>query len=120
MHAWRGHRRPQAAAWLLVLALLQAQALGLWHRVAHGGGAVVAAAPAADRGQAHDHAPFGHDAGDEAQCRLYDGIGGAALAAACPALPPVHAVPEVAPTPVLQRLAELPLRPYQARAPPRG
>jgi hypothetical protein len=74
-----GRRRPSpAAAWLLVLVLLQAQALGLWHRVAHAplhpklhaAATVPAGHSAADA--------FGHDADDEARCRLYDAIGHAA------------------------------------------
>lgn len=103
--------------WILALALLQAQALGQWHRIAHGGGAAPAAATAlAD----DDQSLFGHAAGDDAQCRLYDAVGAAAGPAPIPCLPPALPAPRFEPAADVQPLAQRTLRPYQARAPPRG
>lgn len=102
--------------WLLALALLQAQALGQWHRIAHGGNAAVAAlATVGD-----DHAPFGHAAGDDAQCRLYDAVGTAAGPGPAPELPPVLPVVQAALAAELPPPASRALRPYQARAPPQA
>lgn len=110
--ARRGAGTRPVWAWLLVLALLHAQALGHWHRVQHAPGALLHAA--SDHGAA-----FGHGAGDDAQCRLYDALGTAAglvpsVAAVEPAPAPVAAVPARddaavgSPTP----------RRYHARGPP--
>ena len=111
-------RRPptRAAAWLLVLALLQAQALGHWHRVAHAPQALSLhdASPAAPVADA-----FGHEADDDSQCRLYDALGLASGIATSPAAMP--AAPQATPAPG-GHPAAAPARvaawPYQARAPP--
>lgn len=127
-----GHRphRLHAAAWWLALALLQAQLLGLWHRVAHPpaepGTAWVqeaAAAAAAVRGEDAARAgptdAFGHAADDDAQCRLYDALGlcsGIADAGTSTAEPPAaQAAPRglAAASP-----AQAAARAYLARAPP--
>ena len=105
--------RPFWPAWLLALALLQAQALGLWHGIAHGLGTAVAAEAAAD-----GHDVFGHAAGDQGQCRLYDALGSAA--GPCPASVALPAV-IVAAAPAAERPqppAARGSRPYEARAPP--
>ena len=100
----------------LLLALLQAQGLGLWHRVAHAHRALLVA-------QA-DHAerlPFGHQGTDDAQCRLYDQLA-ASDAVGCAgdvAVAPDGAAPAPRPAPTAAAPAAA-ARPYQARAPPRG
>ena len=118
-------RRPSALLrrlpwlpWLLALALLQAQALGQWHRIAHGGGPALAAEATA--ASADDHHAFGHAAGDEAQCRLYDAIGTAAGPWSAPCLAPVLPVAQALPAAPARLLAGRTLRPYEARAPPPG
>ncbi len=101
-------------AWLLAGLLLAAQALGLAHRVAHGGGAGSPTAVSAKTFAGH------HEAGS-AECRLVDQLAqgdllcGSAPALALPllvqaAVPPAHAAP----------LPAEPAGAYQARAPPRG
>lgn len=104
--------------WLLalLLALLHAQGLGLWHRVAHAPRAPLATVAGDTGSQA-----FGHAAGDDAQCRLYDqlatsdAVGSSPCATLAP-LPPATPVPAAGP--VAPRAAAT--RPYQARAPPQG
>jgi len=125
-------RRPRAAswpAWLLALALLHAQALGLWHGIAHaaasGGAAVAAWQTAAWQTAARQAAEaqpdvFGHAVTDQGQCRLYDALGSAAGPCSTTGAPPVliaSAAPAVAPP---QPPATYRPRPYEARAPPRG
>lgn len=100
-------------AWLLAGLLLAAQALGLAHRVAHGGGA---ATPAVSAKAFVD----GHEAGS-AECRLVDQLAqGDLLCGSAAALPlPLFArstPPAAAPASLPARLAGA----YQARAPPRG
>lgn len=135
--------RRRAGLALLALLLVQAQALGLWHRVAHGGPAAGAAAmsaeaPRASHGPgdahhaAHDHAPhghhahhgahglFGHDAGDESGCRLFDQLAAADALSAAPAAVADRAPPTAAIAAAATRSAGRTLRPYQARAPPRA
>ncbi len=130
-------RRP-ALAWALVLAMLLAQGLGLWHRVQHGPavglahslrvlaaapevGAVAAVGQARAEGGAHHAGLFGHATGEDAQCQLYDhassglGLLAAAAAAAAP-LPAAAPAVRVAPAPA----PGAPARPYEARAPPRA
>jgi hypothetical protein len=122
--------RQRALLVLLALLLLQAQGLGLWHRVAHGGLPVAAAAAghvhdAARNHSHHDahhdaHGVFGHDAGDESGCRLFDSLTAADALLAAPALlalatPPPRACAEVPTHP-----AGRALRLYQARAPPQA
>lgn len=107
-----------AGAWLLVLALLWAQALGLAHRVLHAGGAPVAVV---DAGHAAPAGLLGHLLGGksgDAECRLYDQLAhGDAVplppVVALPALPPaLLAVVEPTLVCVLARAA------FAARAPP--
>ena len=118
---------------LLALLLLQAQALGLWHRVAHGGlpvaTAVAGPAHQATRADAHDahhaadhaaHDAFGHDAGDESGCRLFDPLTVADALLAATALLASMAPPTLADAEVPTHPAGRALRPYQARAPPRA
>jgi hypothetical protein len=103
--------------WLLALALLQAQALGQWHRIAHGGGPALAAEATAS---ADGHQVFGHVAGDEAQCRLYDAVGTAAGPWSAPCLAPAVPLAQVEQAADVQPLAARTLRLYQARAPPQA
>jgi len=102
--------------WLLALALLQAQALGQWHRIAHGPGAAATGFSAA----ADDHGVFGHATGDDAQCRLYDAVGSGAGPWSVPCLALAPLVAQGMQAAQAQPLAGRTLRPYQARAPPRG
>ena len=78
---------------LLAAALLWLQALGLWHHVVHGVG-VHGDGPVAAAGVHHhagDHSFAGHDEGDP-QCRLYDQLAHADLAAGSASPAPVAAV----------------------------
>jgi hypothetical protein len=102
--------------WLLALTLLQAQALGQWHRVAHVPGAAATWFSAA----ADDHEVFGHAAGDDAQCRLYDAVGSAAGPWSVPGLTLAPPVAQGVQAAQAQPSAGRTLRPYQVRAPPRG
>ncbi len=117
MNAWRRRAPwPRGLLLALVLALLHAQGLGLWHRVAHAQRVVLATQGHDAHGQA-----FGHAAGDDAQCRLYDQLTasdavGSSHAATAAQRPPARALPALA-------IAAAPgaaARPYQARAPPQG
>jgi hypothetical protein len=138
--------RQRAGLALLALLLVQAQGLGLWHRVAHGGPPAGAAAMSAEAlralhevcdapHEAHDHAHdahhahhahqahhglFGHDEGDESGCRLFDQLAAADALLAASAL----VADELSPTGALaaapSHSAARALRPYQARAPPRA
>ncbi|WKB52430.1 hypothetical protein [Eleftheria terrae] len=108
------------AAWLLVAALLLAQALGLAHRVHHGSGQAARSAAALPSVQASvSKSLFGHLAGDTA-CPLYDhaasGDAGVWQPAALPVLE-VGATPLLAP---VQGCAPAAGRAYDARAPPRA
>ena len=123
---------------LLALLLVQAQGLGLWHRVAHGGlsAAAVVAGHAVQVGhheahheavheahhEAHPTAPgvFGHDAGDESGCRLFDSLTAADALLAAPALLASTSPPPRAGAEVPSHPAGRALRPYQARAPPQA
>lgn len=119
MIRWRPHRPSPAAAWLLVLALLQAQALGLWHRVAHPslGPATAAQVPGATGAATAD--PFGHAADDDRQCRIYDALGLAdGVATALPVVPAAAAEPRAPRCPATAAPALAAARPYLARAPP--
>lgn len=113
--------------WLLALALLQAQALGQWHRIVHGHpsakAAVAALADVVDTTGAatpDDDDVFGHAAGDPAQCRLYDAAGSAAGPWSAPSLVPVLATLSVLPVVRPWQPVGRSERPYEARAPPRG
>jgi len=74
----------RASLWLIALALVVAQALGLAHRVAHGTGTAGALALHAT-GAAADGDLFA--AHDEQACPLYDQLAGGALPAFIAALP---------------------------------
>ena len=101
-------------AWLLAGLLLAAQALGLAHRVAHGGGA--GTAPAVSAKAFAD----GHEAGS-AECRLIDQLAqGDLLCGDAPALPLPLFVQAAPPLAAPASLPALPAGAYQARAPPRG
>ena len=129
--------RQRACLALLALLLVQVQGLGLWHRVAHGGPAVASAGAAwavqaqpGARAEAYDHAHhgqaaypgahglFGHDAGDESGCRLFDQLAAADALLAASALLADERPATVAAAPVSSQGAGRTLRPYQARAPP--
>lgn len=139
--AWQG-LGPSARRLLLAvlaLVLLQAQGLGHWHRVAHGGlhaggsaamqsgagaaGDSLAAAPAStgQSGRAQrDPGLFGHDADDEPGCRLFDHLVSAdALLSAPAAILLQDALPAEAGTMPADCPGRAP-RHYQARAPPRA
>jgi len=107
--------RAHPLAWLLALLLLQAQALGLWHAVAHAGHG-----DAATLQSVASASPFGHTADDEPACRLYDQV--ATAAALTSAAPPwlAETTPTASDLPRTSGAAGRTLRPYQARAPPRG
>lgn len=95
-----------ASAWLLALALLLAQGLGLAHRVLH--------AP----GMATQDAVFSHH--DAAECRLYDALAGADALLAAPSLlapAPAPVLPDVE-WPAGRDLAFAAA--FLARGPPRG
>jgi hypothetical protein len=105
-------RHRHATAWVLALALLAAQALGLAHSVAHAPGLASVAAVA-------DEHFDGHHAGD-AECRLIDQLAHAdALVAGAlllpPALPAVLSAPALPPAHTVAFAAG-----YLARAPPRA
>lgn len=111
--------RVRPLVWLLALLLLQVQLLGLWHAVDH---AVDHAGRVGGLSARHDAEAlsYGHASDDEASCRLFDQLATAlALASA-----PLAWVPETAST-LIEPSAPVgapgrALRPYQARAPPRG
>lgn len=125
-HRPAASRRPGVGlAWLLALLLLQAQALGLWHGVAHGlphGPAAHTSPLAAAGGQPGALGlaaePFGHAADDESSCRLYDAIGQAAA--------PAGDAPQPGASPAAGPLCGARFavavfgeaQPYEARAPP--
>jgi len=101
-------------AWLLAGLLLAAQALGLAHRVAHGGGAgaVTVSATQAFAGD--------HEAGS-AECRLVDQLAqGDLLCGDAPLLALPLVVQAALPPAPAQSLPATPAAAYQARAPPRG
>jgi hypothetical protein len=119
---WSRQRLPAWPAWLLALALLHAQALGLWHGIAHGAaqGSAVVVAQAGTQAADEQSDLFGHSAADQSQCRLYDALGSAAGPWSAPCLP-TAALPAAAPAPaVTPQPAGRSARPYQARAPPRA
>lgn len=97
------------------MALLWAQGMGLWHRIAHDHRAPMATGSLAVPSAA---ATFGHDAGDQASCEVFDHLALADLLSfATPAL-----VLEVASEPLTLAVAEgiAKARPghYRARGPP--
>lgn len=98
-------------AWLLAGLLLAAQALGLAHRVAHGGGTTTVASASSFAGD--------HEAGS-ASCRLVDQLTqGDLLCAGLPAsAPPLPAFVERSVF-TLPAWAPRPAAAYLARAPPR-
>jgi hypothetical protein len=99
-------------AWLLAVLLLAAQAAGLVHRVAHGGGGVAHAA--------HKAFSASHDEGS-AECRLVDQLTHAdALCGGDAPAAPALAVQAAEPARAHGRLAEGAPAAYLARAPPRG
>ncbi|MEN9628658.1 MAG: hypothetical protein RJA10_1885 [Pseudomonadota bacterium] len=128
--------RQRAGLALLALLLVQAQGLGLWHRVAHGGpasppavvSAAMVSAPASlherDAQHAHHahhaHDGFGHDPDDNSGCRLFDQLAAADALLAPSALVAAAGPPPWAATAVSPSAAVRALRPYQARAPPRA
>lgn len=115
MRSVRHAVQARPVAWLLALLLLAAQALGLWHAVAHVGHG---AGPSLQAQAAPES--FGHAVDDEAGCRLYDQI---ATAAALPSVAPgwlADPVPAAVDTWSVASTPVRALRPYQARAPPRG
>jgi hypothetical protein len=118
-------RRSSLAGFALVLALLAAQALGLWHRTAHAPlpALTTQATHASDHAAHahHDHASehaFGHAAGDSPQCRLFDQLALAdALLAVAQLLPAFEPVRSFVVAPVEERVRAA-SAPYEARAPP--
>jgi len=111
-------------AWVLVLALLWAQSLGLWHGIVHGGhgvGSVHASLALADTGQAQSHGFFESLFGnhhDGLDCELFDQLcHGDALATA-----PVLVLPLGVPAAHIAHLTGLAVARwaalFQARAPP--
>ena len=110
-------------AWVLVLTLLWAQSLGLWHGILHGGhgvGSVHASLAIEDAGAAKSHgffeSLFGYHEG--ADCQLFDQLShGDALATA-----PVLALPLGVPAAHIAHLTGLAVARwaalFQARAPP--
>lgn len=115
MQRLRRLRPSPAAAVLLALVLLWAQALGLLHRLQHAPAIGLAAVAVADAGS--DAGLYGHERKSES-CKLYDqlalGDGVVTAVVADAVVPGAHApacrVPSTAPG--LQR------HDYQARAPP--
>jgi len=110
--------------WILVLALLWAQSLGLWHGIVHGGhgvGSVHASLALADTGQAKSHGFFESLFGnhhDGVDCELFDQLcHGDALATA-----PVLVLPLGVPAAHIAHLTGLAVARwaalFQARAPP--
>jgi hypothetical protein len=121
LHPAGARRVPVSWSWagLLVLALLHAQGLGLWHRVAHAGWDAPAQASAIAEVAAAD-VSFGHGSQDHASCRLYDHLGAAdALMVLAPLV-----LPALLPVRFDGAVATGTFRPcqlhYEARAPPLG
>jgi hypothetical protein len=88
--------RKRRTAFIAVLALLLAQALGLAHGIAHPDAQALAFVAASHAGHAHAgaHGEQAHDEGSP-QCRLIDQLTHADLLVA----PPPVALPEVSPAP---------------------
>lgn len=121
--------RAWLAVWLLVAALLAAQALGLVHRVVHGGKAPAGVAQLAhvhvaahathaiDVGDAPTLAHLFAGHADDAGCRLYDGLAHAGLV-----LHPLLLLPQaLAPPPQAPALTSCSARfiaAFHARGPP--
>lgn len=106
-----------ALPWLLALACLWGQAMGQWHRIAHGSHGSVLTDPQAT---ASIDAPFGHDAGDSASCQTFDHLALADLLSFTPPALPLQAVQEgVMPVPA-EGLVDVRVREWRARGPPRA
>jgi hypothetical protein len=115
--------RAWVSTWGLVLTLLWAQSLGLWHGIVHGGhgvGSVHASLAIADAGEAKSHGFFESLFGDHENfdCQLFDQLShGDALVTA-----PLLALPLGVPAAHIARLAGLAVARwaalFQARAPP--
>lgn len=109
-----------AGGWLgLLLALLLAQGLGLWHRSVHGAtGAGAEVHQAADSTRAEAPHSLGHTAGDAA-CRLLDELLlGAVLLSAAALLLPARGPAAWQGVALATPWCAGPLWAYQARAPP--
>lgn len=105
----------------MVLVLLGAQGIGLWHRLAHDhhGAAATTSATATETATATATATtFGHAEGDLQACRAFDHLALAdILSVAAPALVVVAtAVPEI--DIVVDGIAQARPGHYRARAPP--
>jgi hypothetical protein len=109
--------RNRHTAFIAVLALLLAQALGLAHGIAHPNAQGLALVAASQAGHDHAHGDHAHDEGS-AQCRLIDQLTHADLLVA----PPPATVPDLSPAPLpafaAQRAPALEAERPRARGPP--
>ena len=110
----RGQAARFVSAWLLVLALLGAQGLGLWHRLAHDPhGAGIGAVEAS-----RTTLPFGHAADDLPSCQAFDHLALADLLAVAAAILATAAIALATGAPQVAGIATACPRHYSARAPP--
>lgn len=110
----RGHAARFVSAWLLVLALLGAQGLGLWHRLAHDVHTAGVGAAEASR----TTLPFGHAADDLPSCQAFDHLALADLLVVAAAILAAVATAFATDTTQVAGIATACPRHYRARAPP--
>lgn len=105
----------RATAWVLVLALLWAQGMGLWHRIAHDPRAPVAVGTPATSTAV---ATFGHDADDLASCQVFDHLALADLLSIATPAPALDVAAETFALAVVDGIAKARPGHYLARGPP--
>lgn len=110
----RRHAARAVLAWLLVLALLGAQGLGLWHRLAHDSHSAGLGAAEASR----TTLPFGHAADDLPSCQAFDHLALADLLAVATAVLATVATALATGVAQVAGIATACPRHYRARAPP--
>lgn len=110
----RGAAARCVSAWLLVLALLGAQGLGLWHRLAHDPHAAGVGAVEPSR----TALPFGHAADDLPSCQAFDHLALADLLVMATAVLATVATALAIGATRVAGIAKACPRHYRARAPP--